>query len=50
MKAEGGGIVPDQIITPSLNGDPFYVRVKYANVSLPGWPNNGELLFQWAQA
>lgn len=44
---EGGGIVPDQIITPSLNGDPFYVRVKYANVSLPGWPNNGELLFQW---
>ena len=44
---EGGGIIPDQIITPSLNGDPFYVRVKFANISLPGWPNNGELLFQW---
>ena len=44
---EGGGIVPDQIITPSLNGDPFYVRIKFANASLPGWPNNGELTFVW---
>ena len=32
---------------PSLQGDPFYVRVLNANQSRAGFPNNGEAKFVW---
>jgi len=43
---QGGGVTTE-LYQPSLNGDPFYVRVLDINRYRAGFPNNGEVKFVW---